>query len=183
MKKGLLLFVTVLLTLTLSAQSVGDTIVVTAFNYNSTSRDTVIAFPISSNVTYEKILMQYSMRCKDGLVSTSTNRNQGCGEWDYSCNTYITDSSRVDSITATTPSHSISGFSGTSFDYVTQPYYNLYEYSQTNVSQTIISETQSVVNSGTTALSNVISTNENSGRSQYLYKQSELNIAGVTTEI
>ena len=128
MKKLLLSAFFALTTTLIFAQQPGDTIVVNTFNYESTTRDTMVQFPVLSGVTYEKIIMQYSMRCKDGKVSTQTNRNQGCGEWDYSCNTYITDSTRVDSVGATTKSHSITGFSGASYDYVTQPYFNLYQY-------------------------------------------------------
>ena len=178
--KKLLLSALFALTTTLTfGQQPGDTIVVNTFNYESTTRDTMVQFPLLSGVTYEKIIMQYSMRCKDGKVSNQTNRNQGCGEWDYSCNTYVVDSTRVDSLNATTKSHSITGFSGTSYDYVTQPYFNLYQYIQTNVSQTINSETQSVVNTGSVAMSDAISADENSGRSQFLYTQTELTAAGV----
>ena len=181
MRKLLLSAIFALLTTLSFAQQPGDTIVVNTFNYESTTRDTVVNFPVTSGVTYEKIIMQYSMRCKDGKVSNSTNRNQGCGEWDYSCNTYITDSTRIDSVSSTTKSHSITGFSGSSYDYVTAPYFNLYQYTQTTVSQVVVSETQSVVNNGSVALTDAISTTQNSGRSQYLYTQTELNSAGVVT--
>ena len=67
--------------------------------------------------------MLYTMRCKDGLVSTGTDRNKGCGEWDYSCNTFVTDSSRIDSSLATAPSHIISNFSGNFFNFVNLPTY------------------------------------------------------------
>ena len=181
MKKRLLLFVSVLLTLSLSAQSVGDTVVVNAFNYNSTSRDTIIAFPAPSGVTYEKILMQYSMRCKDGLVSTSSNRNKGCGEWDYSCNTYVTDSSRVDSITASTPSHSISGFTGTSYNYVTNSLNDYYQNVQKSVVlNSTIADTTSTVGAGSLTLNHVLHTDTHAGKSQYLFTQAELITAGAS---
>lgn len=179
MNKLLLSAIFALATTLTFAQQPGDTVVVNTINYESTTRDTMVQFPVLPGVTFEKIIMQYSMRCKDGKVSTQSNRNQGCGEWDYSCNTYVVDSSRVDSLNATTKSHLITGFSGTSYDYVTQPYFNLYQYIQTNVNQTIISETQSVVNTGTVAMSDAISADENSGRSQFLYTQTELMAAGV----
>ncbi|RLD48742.1 MAG: hypothetical protein DRI88_02415 [Bacteroidetes bacterium] len=51
-----------------------------------------------TGTTYHKILMAYNMCCKDGLVSVPGNTNLGCGEWDYSCNTYITDSAKVNSV-------------------------------------------------------------------------------------
>ena len=89
-----------------------DTIRVKAFDYNSQTRDTVISFPDGTE-SYRQIVMLYNMRCKGARISTGTSRNLGCGEWDYSCNTYVEDSSRVDSLPATTAEYSIDGFSGT----------------------------------------------------------------------
>ena len=88
---------------------------VQAFIYSSETRDTVINFPTTDNNEYEKILMHYSMRCKNGLVSTTSDRNKGCGEWDFSCNTYITDSTYIDSIRSSHPSHIISNFDGSDY--------------------------------------------------------------------
>lgn len=174
-----LLSILLLQSTTITAQATGDTLTVQAFNYNSTTRDTIISFPDDPTLEFERIIMLYSMRCKDGLVSTGTNRNRGCGEWDYSCNTYLHDSSHVDSTWSTFPSHVISGFSGTAFDYVTQPYYDLYAYTQTSVSQTITSEKVSKVDSGTLTLNAALATNQKSGRSQYLLRATELTAAGV----
>lgn len=90
--------------------------------------------------------MKYNMRCKNGLVSNSSQKNLGCGEWDYSCNTYIADSSRVETTPATHPSHIISNFTGTVFPYTNTPLYDYYNYSQTAVTlNNIISETQYTV--------------------------------------
>ncbi len=107
---------------------------VQSFNYESTTRDTVIKFPDSSHNDYERILMHYSMRCTDGLVSTGTQRNLGCGEWDYSCNTYIVDSTRIDSLKATSPDFILPGFSGNTFNYTSIPTYSYYQTTQTEVS-------------------------------------------------
>lgn len=166
------------------AQSVGDTIIVPSFNYSQTSgsgiRDTMIDFPDDPTQTYEKIIMLYNMRCKDGLVSVPGNTNLGCGEWDYSCNTYITDSSKVDSVISFIDSHVISNFSGSNFDYVEDPMYDYYQSMQHNVTITNInSETQSTIGAGSIVLDHVIGTEHNSGKSQYLYTASELNAAGV----
>ena len=60
------------------AQNPGDTIVVQTFDYSMTygqawgpPRDTIAHFPNNPNLTFEKIIMSYSMRCKNGLVNTS----------------------------------------------------------------------------------------------------------------
>ncbi len=163
---------------TISAQNPGDTIIVKTLNYNSGVRDTVVNFP-TTNLSYEKVYMQYSMRCKNAQVSTGSNRNLGCGEWDYSCNTYLHDSSHVDSVEATHPEYIISGFSGTTFPYLNSPTYDFRQTFQKGVSvTTTISDTASVVGTGTLALSHVLPTDTHAGKSQYIFTQSELLAAG-----
>ena len=183
--KTIFTFCLAILSVALFSQSVGDTIIIPTFNYSQTPtnnaiRDTMIDFPDDDNISFEKIIMLYNMRCKDGLVSVQGNTNLGCGEWDYSCNTYITDSSKVDSVLATTSSHYISAFSGTTFNYVEVPLYNFYQYRQKQVQiNNTTSETLSAVGSGNLSLSHVLSTDNNSGKSQYLYTQAELSAAGI----
>jgi len=170
----------------LFAQNPGDTLMIQTFNYTQTNspqgRDTVIDFPDIPDQTYEKIIMLYNMRCKDGLISVPGNTNRGCGEWDYSCNTYIIDSSRVDSVLSFTNSHSISAFSGNSFPYVTTPLYDYYQYREKNVViNNTISENIIPVGSGNLSLGQVLATENHSGKSQYLFLQSELMSAGLTS--
>ncbi|MFY8191165.1 MAG: hypothetical protein ACOVK9_09380, partial [Bacteroidia bacterium] len=55
-----------LVSLMLFAQNPGDTIKVKTFHYGSNSRDTIARFP-SGNLTFEKIIMKYNMRCKNAL--------------------------------------------------------------------------------------------------------------------
>ncbi len=100
-----------------------DTIKVSTFNYGSTTRDTVIDFP-DNGETYERIILKYNMRCKNNLVSDGSDRNKGCGEWDYSCNTYIVDSTKIDSLKSTTNEYVIDGFSGSDFNYSNSPLHN-----------------------------------------------------------
>lgn len=158
------------------AQNSGDTIVVESFNYSQTTglgnRDTIIDFPVMPGVTFEKILMTYNMRCVN---------NATCGEWDYSNNTYIHDSSRVDSVAATTPSHVIGGFSGASFSYAASPTYSVYPYQQQSVVlNSTIAEMQYTVGSGAVPMNNVFATHTPSGKSQYLFTASELLSSGAT---
>ena len=182
--KTFLSLLLVTFSISMFAQSPGDTIMIQTFNYSQTSspngRDTVIDFPNDPTQTYEKIIMLYNMRCKDALVSVPGNTNLGCGEWDYSCNTYITDSSRVDSVLSFTNSHSISAFSGTTFNYVETP---LYDYQQYRQKEVVINgtttETLSTIGTGSLALSNVVATDNKSGKSQFLYTQSELASSGL----
>lgn len=182
MQKKLLTLLICLVSITSFAQMPGDTIVVNTFNYGSTTRDTVINFPNNAALSYEKVLMLYNIRCKNGLVSppVSGQTNLGCGEWDYSCNTYLTDSTRIDSMAGTKPSHTISNYTGTSFPYVNQAYYNKYQYTTTSSTTTINSENQYLIGSGSLSLNHVLTADNKSGRSQYLFTAAELITAGVT---
>ncbi len=163
------------------SQNIGDTIKVQSLNYSSQTRDTMVAFPTDTNITYEKVLMLYNMRCKGARVSTGTNRNLGCGEWDYSCNTYLRDSTRFDSTVASIPSYTISNFSGTSFSYSATPLYDLYrkiEKKTTVISTT--SEDIDTVGTGTISSVDIFRTEKNTGKSQFIYTATELLAAGIT---
>jgi hypothetical protein len=162
------------------SQNPGDTIFVKAWKYGSTNRDTLINFP-SSSLTFEKIILKYNMRCKNGLISNQTLPNQGCGEWDYSCNTYIVDSSKIEQAPKTAPNYVISNYTATSFPYVTNPLYDYYDYGQTNVVlNSIISETMFPVGAGSVAAPDLLKADQRSGRSQILILASELTAAGLT---
>lgn len=112
-----------LLILTLSLISIAraqDTIKVQTFTWDDNHRVDSFDFPDDPDQTYRKILMKYNMRCHDALVG---NGNVGCYEWDYSCNTFVTDPTRTDSTRASAPDYTISNFSGTSFQYSNDPTY------------------------------------------------------------
>ncbi len=156
---------------------------VQTWNYESETRDTMIEFPDVDHNQYEKILMYYSMRCKDGLVSPGVpgQTNIGCGEWDYSCNTSIIDSSRMDSLYSISPSHVISGFSGSSFDYTTQATYTYTQYDQFEANYTDLAiVNDATIGAGTDAIPPVLGNSKTSSRSQFLYKASDLIANGYT---
>ncbi len=104
-----------------------DTIKVQTFKWSDTNRSDTFDFPDDDLVTYRKILMQYNMRCHNAAVG---NGSVGCYEWDYSCNTFITDPTRVDSTAATAPDYTISSFSGTTFPFSASPTYTYTRYTQ-----------------------------------------------------
>ncbi|MFT6385171.1 MAG: hypothetical protein ACJAQR_002011, partial [Bacteroidia bacterium] len=159
-----------------------DTIVVQTLDYSKTTRDTMVQFPDGTD-SYSKILMQYSMRCKGARVSTGSNRNLGCGEWDYSCNTYIEDNSKADSLLSTTNEYVIDGFSGSTFNYketaIKDYYRNTKITTQVNSSSSLDT---AQVGSGT------ISTNLGipgtlggiPARFQHLYTAAELTASGLS---
>jgi hypothetical protein len=189
MKKILLLVATYVSILPhLTAQNVGDTITIESFNYTQTYsvnqwspgiRDTIIDFSVLPDQPIEKVLMLYNMRCKNNLVSNSNNRDQGCGEWDISCNTYLYDSTRTDSLLYTHLNYIISNFSGSDFDYTSQAIYDLWQYEENNITlNDIISESSFSILSGTENINTVFNGSQKSGKSQYLYTASELIAAG-----
>ena len=165
------LSVFILISLSVDAQ---DTTWIQGFNYDSRTRDSLITFPDGDHNQYEKILMYYSMRCKDGLVSTGTDRNKGCGEWDYSCNTNIIDSSGIDSLKALHPNFIISGVNDNYFYYTTKPTYTYYDFNQKQVAvnaQTGVSYTSAGIHQGNMEIK--LSENQ-SRKAYYLIKANEL---------
>lgn len=185
MKRKLLFGVLVFTATQMMAQSPGDIITVETFNYSETAepgiRDKLVAFP-DNDVSYEKIIMLYNMRCKDGNVSPgiSGQTNIGCGEWDYSCNTYVIDSLRTDSILANHPTHTITGFSGNVFDYTENPVYNHYQYTMQEVTiDAVLTETSGNIGTGTNDIDHLVSVQHESGKSQFLLTATELADAGM----
>ncbi len=169
----------------LLAQAPGDTIITSTFNYTQTkfSRDSFIHFPELPGIKYEKIYMLYNLRCKDGLISPGVQgqTNIGCGEWDYTCNTYIVDSTKTDSVKAKHPSHIITGFNGNPYNYTTSPTYTYYKYTQYNVVNfNFISETSATVGTGATTSASPMHSQLTAAKSQYLWTAAELTAAGLT---
>jgi hypothetical protein len=156
-----------------------DTISVQAFHFKSSAkRDTMVKFPAGSHKDYEKILLQYTMRCKNALVSTATDRNKGCGEWDYSCNSYLTDSTKVDSILAFAPNYIISGIKDNFFSYVKKPTYNYTLFKQKEVKTTATnSEKNATIGNGTESILHPFVTDAQAAKAYYLIKSSEIGAA------
>ena len=175
MKKYFIILVILFLCRHIFAQ---DTIVVQTFTLDSTSREGVFQFPDEPGATYEKIIMQYRMRCHDALVG---NGNVGCYEWDYHCNTVVTDSSKTDSLWSTHPSHVIVGSDTNPYYYVLDPTYNYFQYLQQEVIyDVIISEDSAVIGNGTQILDIPFSTSNHKGKTQFLLTATELSNAGLS---
>ncbi|HEY3875579.1 MAG TPA: LamG-like jellyroll fold domain-containing protein [Candidatus Kapabacteria bacterium] len=104
--------------LPVSAQ-IGDTVVVHTLTIDSIGRAGYFHFPDTGS--YEKVLMEYTMRCKHALISEQHAPNDvGCGEWDYNCETYVWDSTRTDSLQNVAPSATISNYpANTNFPFTT----------------------------------------------------------------
>jgi len=166
---------------TMHAQNVGDIISVKALDFQSTTRDTVISFPDLPGVTFEKIMLKYTMRCKDGLVSTGTERNKGCGEWDYSCNTYLVDSNKIEESPLTTGDYYITNWDDDFFAFSDNPVYDFYRTVLQDVEVLNTSnEVASTVGSEILPLDIVLPTEQTAGKSYFLYTEAELSAAGLT---
>ncbi|MBR9920262.1 MAG: T9SS type A sorting domain-containing protein [Bacteroidetes bacterium] len=175
MNKNLYLVFCLLACLGFSNLSAQDTIVVQTLTWDSTSRAGYFDFPDDPDETYRKIIMRYNMRCHDAAVG---NGNTGCYEWDYSCNTFITDPNMQDSTRSTHPTHLISNFDGDVFEYVTFPTYTYLQFMQHSVTYTdIINESTATIGNGNETL--VLDNFAAMGRHQFLYTADELNNAGL----
>lgn len=177
-------FTTALLLLFLGIASFAqDTIHVKAFGYDALTRDTMVQFPNSTS-GIERIWMSYNIRCHGGTVSQSGNNNGpnqgGCGEWDYSCNTYLWDSTRLDSVYSYTPKYSITGFNGSTFNYHNDTTYQLLQTTQKKVTVNSSNVTSHEVLNDFDFNEITLITSKNSGKSHVLYLASELQAAGLT---
>ncbi|MCI5080732.1 MAG: T9SS type A sorting domain-containing protein [Saprospiraceae bacterium] len=114
-----------------------DTIKIQTFEWTDGQRSEIFEFPDNPDETYYKIIMKYNMRCHDAAVGSG---NVGCREWDYSCNTFITDPNLVDSVFATHPDYVISNFSGDAFAYTSQAAYDYFLFDQQLTTATVNSE-------------------------------------------
>jgi len=171
-----------LIGLTFGSSLIAQDLVVQSFNYDSETRDTMISFPTDDHNKWEKIIMLYSMRCKDGLVSPpiSGQTNVGCGEWDYSCNTYITDSTQVDSLYRVSPDFSVSNFNEAEFSYSESPTYTYYQSTFKDVN--LVNTSNEVVYSVDTAdgQSEVLAGANDNLRMQYEWTEESLSAAGLS---
>lgn len=153
-----------------------DTVRVQTFTWEDNSRSDYFTFPDDPNQSYEKILMRYNMRCHDAAIG---NGDVGCREWDYSCNTFLTDSSREDSLAATHPDHLLYGYDVTSIPYTNTPFYIYTQYEQiqttvnssTNINEATLGSTGSPLH--------LPGASQQVERHQYLYTAEELTNAGL----
>lgn len=174
-------------TFIVSAQNPGDTTVVQAFTFESTTRDSVIQFPDFNATDVERIWMKYTMRCKDGLVSPpiSGQTNNGCGEWDYSCNTSVYDSTRIDSVKAQVDQYTVYHYPSFNDVYSIDPTYEIYDAQQNEL--TVIVDASypnpyseySVNNNGDVNLK-ALSNHSNGSRSFILIKSQDILNSGLS---
>lgn len=152
-----------------------DTIKIQTFNWKSTNRRDTFQFPDNPNESYRKILMLYNMRCHDAAVGSGS---VGCYEWDYSCNTFITDPSRTDSTLQFHPNYVISNNNASTFAYTNLPSYVYYSYNQhfTNLIGNVLESAN--FSGGTSQI--LLSDGNKVGRIQTIFTADELLSKGLT---
>lgn len=166
MKYSLLLLFSLLTAHGLLAQ---DTTIVQTLRFSDNFRANTFHFPDDPNQSWRKIFLQYTMRCRNGST---------CGEWDYSCNTFLTDPSRIDSSRQTAPEYVISGFSGTTYAYTTNPTFTYYRFLQHQTQFTGGNTVEGTIGQGSTALA--LAPGDNVHKTQILFTAAELSAAGLT---
>jgi hypothetical protein len=174
MKKFLLIalaFVS-LQTTSLVAQT-GDTITVQTFTFGS-PQDSWFVFP-SDTVRFEKILMQYTLKCNPA-------QSPACGEWDYLTYTYLyKKTGLLDSVLVNQPTYTVNGASPDSIQFMNTPSYSYYpswQYAATHTDTTSLATY--IVGTGTNTSNHPFAAANAVSRTQYLWKASEISAAGMT---
>lgn len=163
------------------SQSAGDIIKVQAFTFENNSREMVLDFPDDPNLKFQKIELRYKMRCKDGLISTGDDRNKGCGEWDYTNNTYIVDEGYLSEEVETVDEYILTNYNQNSISYVSDPVYDIKkENLKTTEVLSSANELDFNIGNGTESLENILPSNSNASRSQFIVTANELSNSGLT---
>jgi hypothetical protein len=153
-----------------------DTVKVQTLIWSDAVRNGVYNFP-TGNDSYRKIIMRYNMRCHGARVSSGGNYN-GCREWDYSCNTFLTDSTRVDSFLAERLQYDVRSFAGKDFPFMFVPGYTIQKFPFQNTTLTLTSNLKEVSN-GPATNSFTLPAGKNNGRLQYLIPASQMTSWGL----
>ncbi len=169
-----ILLLAIYLLLNFGAKSqINDTINVQTFTFGS-SQDSFFIFPPDTN-RYEKILMNYTLKCNPALTPYH------CGQWDYLSYTDLYQHTHTyDSTLLTAPSYIVDGNSPDSIQYMISPSYSYFPHWQTHiVYDNIISVDSSTIGTGSMISNHPFNSNFPQSRTQYLWKASELTTAGL----
>ena len=155
-----------------------DTTVVQTFTFNDiTKRRGEFVFPDGSE-SYRKILMKYTLKC-----DPRTTRDQyDCGEWDYLTYNYVYGHNGVLDSTRKTHSYYLENSVATdSISYIERVFYDYYRETQYTIRHTgTTSVSRDTVGKGNGSTDLTFASAEQVGRSQYIWKASELLAAGLT---
>ncbi len=149
----------------------GDTIVVPAFTFGS-PQDAVISFP-DDGTSYEKILMYYTLKCVPGGAGGLA---YPCGEWDYLTYTFLYNpTGNFDSTQFEHPNFLVNNNSLESFDYTSNPSWNIFQIEQQNmVYDNIIAENIVEVGIENNVDNMTFGSSQKTTRNQYVWRADEL---------
>lgn len=151
----------------------GDTIKVQTFTFGS-PQNSWFVFP-SDTVRFEKILMQYTLKCNPA-------QSPACGEWDYLTYSYLYDHTGLfDSSIVNQPTYIVNGSSPSSVMYMNSPSYTYntsWQYNTVNTATTTVNDY--TIGTGSTNDNNPFGSSNAVSRSQYLWKASEMTGAGMS---
>jgi hypothetical protein len=172
MRKYLLILLLCIFSDRLVFANPGDTLVLQTFTFGS-PQNAWFLFP-SDTVRFEKILMKYTLKCNPA-------QNPACGEWDYLTYTYLFDHTGLtDSSLASQSMLLVNGVAQSSGSFINNPSYTYQPGYQNFITYLdTISYQSTVVGSPDNLMNNVFACNQQSGRSQFLWRASELLAAGM----
>ncbi|MFH0865153.1 MAG: peptide-N-glycosidase F-related protein, partial [Bacteroidota bacterium] len=150
----------------------GDTITVQTFTFGS-PQDTWFNFP-PDTVRFEKILMQYTLKCNPAL-------NPACGEWDYLTYTYLYDhTGLIDSSVIHQPVFLVNGNVVDTFAYVNSPTYTYVPgWQYYAVHDDTLSLNAYTSGAGTQLSVQPFASSRPVSRTHYLWKASEISATGM----
>ncbi|MBK9108672.1 MAG: T9SS type A sorting domain-containing protein [Saprospiraceae bacterium] len=172
MKLSLQLFLIAISLLSFNAQS-QDTITVQTITWDSAGREGWYTFPDLQTSEIERINLIYNIRCKNAQVG---NGGVGCGEWDYSCNTFVTDTFRKDSVLQIQRKFVIPNFTGSEFYYSNNPTSNCISYFQ---KRGIYSGLSNEINGTIGTLDQNLKLKSETGKFYFLFTAAELSNANL----
>jgi hypothetical protein len=150
----------------------GDTITVQTFSFGS-PQDAWFVFP-SDTIRFEKILMQYTLKCNPA-------QSPACGEWDYLTYTYLYQhTGLLDSSVVHQPAYTLNGNAPDSILYMTTPSYT---YSPSWQYYTVHTDTTSLnaytIGAGMLTGNFPLGASHPVSRVQYLWRATEMTSAGL----
>jgi hypothetical protein len=175
MKRFSLLFLLVVCSINLLAQ---DTVVVQTLTFDSTwTRRGKWVFPPATE-KYRKILMYHTLKCFPGV---SGDGKYACGEWDYLTYTFVYDKKGLlDSTYQSRYNYTVGGGTPDSLPYTTGPVYDFTRLYKKYITRTSTTSLDTVrVGQNIQQDGNMFGVPP-AGRSQYLWRATELQSAGLT---
>jgi hypothetical protein len=157
-----------------------DTTFVQTFNFDDiTKRRDIFEFP-SPSESYSKVLMYKTLKCDQA----TTQDGYACGEWDYLTYTFLYD--HTGELDSTAGTHRRYLGAGSDFDTIythTNTMSDVYQWEETyREIDSVISESNYLFNDGSATTSNVLATDNKSGRFQFIIPSSDLTASGLSAD-